>query len=811
MSTSSDGKTFNTDISVDPSPFVQGFQKAMNSAQAGAASITSSVEKIAGSFKGMMGPLLAVSAALAGGKFFKDAIDAANKLTGESMSLAKSLGITGTEASTLRTALEDIGTDSETYIDAFQKFAKQLKTNEAGLQAMGLQTRDSNGHLRDSNTLFTEATRMVGEYKPGLDQTTAAMTLFGKGVNDVMKLQKLNNTVLEEARKKNEELGLTVTKEGVEGSKAYKRAMNDVGDVFLAIKNVIGQAVMPIFTRLAEWFADIGPSAVFVFKVAINSVATALQAIVWLTKVLWDALSALADPLFTIGRVFKKLISGDVRGATEEMQGMFTHWGGAMKGVFDKIVADSQRSWSEVKNLWGTGTAVDAPKGGTKQQGDFSKTSGGSRMAEWEEALSAKKVALERQGLLEGQYRELSKAEELKYWQSIGQIQNLSAAEKVAVNRKANDVEMAMIKEKFQVEVATLEAQAAAYKNNTEQRLRIEREIQSKYAAGTKEYEASAKRIVEIQRQAAEQERAIRESRVQAEREARLQEVTLAEQATQQALQLGIIDQAQVLQAQAQFEQRRNAIALEALTQRRQAAMTDPDRNPVEVEKINREIEQLEMQHQVRMGQIRSQTVIESSRNVTSTLSSIQSGWAALIVKLGQGTITIGGFIRGIFTTVAQSILGTLAQVAAKWAAQQIAMKLFGMATAESTVISEAGKAGAGGVASMAAAPFPMNLTAPAFGAAMAAAALAFAPAASASGGYDIPGTINPIVQAHAREMILPAKHADVIRDMADNGGAAGPSVVVNVKGVPVGDFLMVHRNELHRALTSAMRDKLRK
>ena len=160
--------------------------------------------------------LAGIAAVLASGAFFKDTIAVANKLNAEALGLAKALGVTGTQASTLRTALGDIGSDSETYIGAFQKFARQIKKNEEGLQEMGLKTRDSNGHLRDSNTLFTEALQKVGEYKPGLDQATASMTYFGKSIDEVMQLQKLNSAVIEEAKKKNEELYLNLSQERVE-------------------------------------------------------------------------------------------------------------------------------------------------------------------------------------------------------------------------------------------------------------------------------------------------------------------------------------------------------------------------------------------------------------------------------------------------------------------------------------------------------------------------------------------------------------------------------------------------------------------
>jgi hypothetical protein len=51
---------------------------------------------------------------------------------------------------------------------------------------------------------------------------------------------------------------------------------------------------------------------------------------------------------------------------------------------------------------------------------------------------------------------------------------------------------------------------------------------------------------------------------------------------------------------------------------------------------------------------------------------------------------------------------------------------------------------------------------------------------AMAEGGYDIPAGVNPIVQAHAQEMILPKGPANVIRDLANNGGTTGGGSTFN-------------------------------
>lgn len=59
---------------------------------------------------------------------------------------------------------------------------------------------------------------------------------------------------------------------------------------------------------------------------------------------------------------------------------------------------------------------------------------------------------------------------------------------------------------------------------------------------------------------------------------------------------------------------------------------------------------------------------------------------------------------------------------------------------------------------------------------------------ASAEGGYDIPDGKNPIVQTHAKEMILPRAQANVIRDLAKDGGSKSSAItIVNNTSAKIG------------------------
>ena len=161
--------------------------------------------------------------------------------------------------------------------------------------------------------------------------------------------------------------------------------------------------------------------------------------------------------------------------------------------------------------------------------------------------------------------------------------------------------------------------------------------------------------------------------------------------------------------------------------------------------------------------------------------------FAQTVLSLGQSLVT--------------GLINNFVKMGVAWVEQEILKMIASRTSAAGVVAASAGAAGAAGTASFAAAPWPIDLGAAGFGAAMAAVAGSFAVAEQ---GYDIPSGINPMVQAHAREMVLPAAESDVIRDMAD-GGSSGGGLHVHLQSHDTKGFTQQLRNsssDLHKALT---------
>jgi len=223
--------------------------------------------------------------------------------------------------------------------------------------------------------------------------------------------------------------------------------------------------------------------------------------------------------------------------------------------------------------------------------------------------------------------------------------------------------------------------------------------------------------------------------------------------------------------------------------------------------------------------------------------------WDQLANGIGSAMDTaLKGVIMGTTTlkqamaNMAQSILSTFINASAKMAMQWISDRLREavMGTAAKTaaaqsetattaqseatsseivaegamakVGSNAAVAASGAASAEASIPYAGPFLAAAAAGAMLAMCLGYeSNVSSAAGGFDIPSGINPVVQTHAEEMILPAELANKVRGMTSGGG--GGSVVHNHHyniqawdSKDVGRFLKGHSNELAKAGAHAAR-----
>jgi hypothetical protein len=775
----------------DISPLRQKLREAGRDLQQFGAEGKSAVEGIGGPLKALQDKFIAVGAVLAGGAVFKAAVQEAANFTEESLKLGNALGISATEASTFIAALADIDVSQEEFVGAAKGMLKELKNNEAGLQAMGLKTRDAAGNLRPLNDLLVDGIDIVNGYKAGTDRAIAGVAMFGKSFDINGNLIKLNSETLKENQALQESLGALVGQENVEAFKAYDQAMDQSTLTMKAAQTTVGNALMPALTKLAEWFVSIGPGAIVVIKGAIGGLIAAFWALKNGVTVVWETINAMvvtvAEPLRALAAALFKIGTGDFKGAWAEFGKAGQTMTNAWKGALREMETSSRETRDKIYNLFAKGTAIGDPSGAGKSARDLVKEGGKTK--------------------------------------------------------KAKTTDKGMTDAEWEMEVMAWEARTATALAN--ERAAAEEAAYDRAVKAAEEWEADTSRanaaVAASTRKSAEQRLQIELLRADGVRDADMARIDDLAMLAQMELDAGQITQAEYLARLEQFNLARLATEQVYLDRKREISLQDPEQNPVELERIELEKAEIRRRYATQGLEIQRQQAIESRSIWASLGDSINGLWDKGMQALLNGTLTWRNGLRAIGAEVANwfatQVVGSQIKAWLAGHARMLAVKLgfvaqekaiqiagsastVGIKTAETTAVAGANavQAGTGAAASQASIPIVGPILALAAMAAIFAAVSAMGKRKSAMGGYDIPRGLNPMVQTHEEEMILPKQYANVIRGLAGGQSEGGESasiqpLVVNISATDsrsVRDLFLNNQEALVNALRNAHRNGMR-
>ena len=321
--------------------------------------------------------------------------------------------------------------------------------------------------------------------------------------------------------------------------------------------------------------------------------------------------------------------------------------------------------------------------------------------------------------------------------------------------------------------------------------------------------------------------------------------------AADQALAAGRISQLERLDLEIEFENRRYQIAYDALQERIALAGQDPTYSQTAIDKLKAQMGELGQGHERTQAKNEGKRENQRRKDAPNVMEMLQDGgknvwqqaqqqmsqaFTAMLTRAQSFRQAMGGLFSAIRQTFVQemvskplaALMGRFAQEGAMWLAngtRQIAAQtatsaaVTGIKKVETTenVGMNAIQAAAEAFKAMAGIPYVGPILA--VGAAAAAMAAVYGLMSgmggggsststtttripSAAGGWDIPAGINPLTQLHENEMVLPAEHAQTIREMAGQQGGSDSTIIINSTG---GDF--IHKNDLAKLLKQMKRD----
>lgn len=770
---------------------VQGHMATIsNQVKAANDDIGGGLSGMAGMF-GKVGALIGTAfAALAGGKMAQMASETAD-YTEEAMKLGRAMGTTATQAGIWMEVAKELGSSTGEVEGAAKGLTRQLKENEDGLNRLGLVTRDSKGNMLDMDTLMKSAIATVNEHREGTDRNMAAQEIFGRSVSGNSKLLLANAEAFKQDEEYIRSLGGQVSGESVAAWELYDSAMDKVGMGMTAFRNTIGNEVMPVIAKLAEWLASAMPAAITVTKGAIGGLVSSFWALKNGVVVVWETINAMvvtvAEPIRAMAAAIGKAMTGDFAGAAAEIKGVGGNISAAWSQAMEEMTKSSEETSQRIGAIFGAQTDVEAgdksgknyvpepEKAKKEKKGAGEKT----RMPAWEAELAQQKAAF----MLQNDMYEMTLEQEKAFWDEKLAIVEKNDKEYGALTKKSADLALKILKDK------AVEGRAFAQMD-------------------IDEWKRAATSGIEVQEQAADL-----------------------------AYSLGQITNDERLQLDRQFEQQRYEIAAQAIEERMTLLAKDPNMSAVEYQKLKNQLLEIDRKHLLDKKKIEGAIGLEKLTPQMKVFDTMQQSFAQALTGMMTRAQTWRQGLNNIFRSVLNSFVENMVvQPLVNWAMglfKQTALYELFFGTKEglerssaqttvstkaseamSVVSANAAEAASGGAASVAGIPFVgWAMAAGVFAAIMAMVMGAQGSIKSASGGFDIPAGINPKVQLHEEEMVLPREHANTIRRMSgDDGGSSGGgalSVHFNIQaldGHDVKRVLIKNKAGLVAALKEAQR-----
>lgn len=316
-----------------------------------------------------------------------------------------------------------------------------------------------------------------------------------------------------------------------------------------------------------------------------------------------------------------------------------------------------------------------------------------------------------------------------------------------------------------------------------------------------------------------------------------------------QALAAGRISQLERLDLEIEFENRRYQIAYDALQERIALAEQDPTYSQTAIDKLKAQMGELGQGHERTQAKNEGKRENQRQKDAPNVMEMLQDGgknvwqeaqqqmsqaFTAMLTRAQSFRQAMNGFFKSMGQTfiqemVTKPLMGLMRRMVQESAIYKMifgtketletaaAAKTAATKATETTAVvgSNAVQAASGAAASQASIPYVGPILAVAAMAAMMAAVMGLMGGGggsststtttripSAAGGWDIPAGINPLTQLHENEMVLPAEHAQTIREMAGQQGGSDSTIIINSTG---GDF--IHKNDLAKLLKQMKRD----
>lgn len=793
--------------------FVGGFKQGWNEAGEGAKGAGRETtnfgqiaqEVFAASEGGVMGlaaafsrllPVAAAAGAIFGLLKFGAAFgDEAEKLD----QMSTKLGMAATEVSRWGNLAISAGISNEAFAGSAQRLSRALymaanggKSQSAAFQQLGIDIRG----VTSTSDLMMKMADSFSKMEDGPKKTALAMQLMGRAGANMLPILNGGSKAIEEQMALADQYGANVSEDFIAAGLAVDNAMDEMTLAGKGLKDLLFEALAPAIAVTAEYFNDLVKEMIQSYrqggavKIILELIAGAFKVLVTVMltvgtgfKQLWHiavaALQGILGTIYSVGSALKALLSGDFSQIGAAWRNGMAGTGRAMSKEFGEALDAGKTYRAGMQRLW-SGKPLSSGVGGKPGGIDVEDMGNGGSARGGRSGAGRASAEAKRQ-----------REEDLRNF-----IEDINYKQELA-------------------------------KDNFEEIMRLEDEklarIKAIYGEDSREYTKALRDKEKKQRQHNEEIARLEQQRIQ--KSAQLDQIRAdhAEEMGRLQLendrqnfaardQLGDVSGRERIEQERVFAQREQTLAMEhenRIYNIKSQSLRDQlklQNLPLQEQiRINAELEQLELEHQNRVAVIQQQGANRTSQINNQLQQQTAQKWQNILSPIeGAFNGFLGSMLTGSQTfkqamvQMLDSILVSFVQMGVRqlfqWlvieksktaataagVATRTSVEATGAATSNAISIGSALKqiahkaavAAAGAYAAIASIPVVGPFLAPAAAAAALFGVMKLASSVfSAEGGWGEVPYDGAQTVLHKKEMVLPAKYADPLRNMLTGAG----------------------------------------
>lgn len=329
--------TLTIEMAANVARLRQDMDNAAGIVQATTAKMQKAAE-LAGKALGLIGVGLSVSAFTG---FIRNAIDAADALD----EMSGRVGVGAKELSGLQLAYKQAGMGNEAMASSLAKLSREMSEGNAGLRALGVNTRNADGSLRGTTAVLKDVADKFTTLEDGAAKTALAVEIFGKSGTEMVPLLNSGSEGIAQMIAMAEKLGLVIEDSPAAQAGQFNDTLELLGLGVQGVGSRIAAQLLPTLTNLTGSFLETMTAGD-----RLKGVADFLAASL---KILYTLGLGIVEVFSTVGKTLGAAVGqalAMLRGEFAAARGIGQEWQKDVTAGWSSTSAAVKAAWSEQGN-----------------------------------------------------------------------------------------------------------------------------------------------------------------------------------------------------------------------------------------------------------------------------------------------------------------------------------------------------------------------------------------------------------------------------------------------------------------------------